>query len=84
MFNAKHNQIESASIAPALFELNELTTIDLSHNKLTDLPAHIANAKGLIVLSLAHNEIASIRSDLLSSVSLLSHKSTDNLSDDDR
>ena len=68
MLNAKHNVIESDKISAKLFDLSELTTVDLSHNNLTEIPAHIATATSLIVLSLAHNNITTVRTDLMSNV----------------
>lgn len=54
--NLRHNNIKSSGVPPELFELEELTTIDLSHNKLKSVPDGLAKAKSLLVLNLSHNQ----------------------------
>lgn len=45
-------------ISPSLHRLKDLSTIDLSHNKLAAIPDAIRSTDGLLVLDLGHNEIA--------------------------
>lgn len=54
--NLRHNNIKCSGVPPELFDLEELTTIDLSYNKLKSVPDGLAKAKSLLVLNLSHNE----------------------------
>ena len=65
VLNLAHNGVGKGGIAPELFALSELNTLDLSHNELTDLPAALAQLTTLIVLSAAHNAIPSIPAGIL-------------------
>ncbi|XP_055907906.1 protein flightless-1 [Eupeodes corollae] len=58
--NLRHNNIKSSGIPPELFRLDELTTLDLSHNKLKEVPEGLERAKNLLVLNLSHNQIETI------------------------
>lgn len=58
--NLRKNQIKSSGIPPELFRLDELTTLDLSHNKLKEVPEGLEKAKSLLVLNLSHNNIETI------------------------
>uniref|UniRef100_T1GF46 Gelsolin-like domain-containing protein n=1 Tax=Megaselia scalaris TaxID=36166 RepID=T1GF46_MEGSC len=58
--NLRDNQIKSSGIPPELFKLDELTTLDFSHNKLKEVPEGLDKAKNLLVLNLSHNQIESI------------------------
>jgi Leucine-rich repeat (LRR) protein len=53
--NIRHNKIKTSGVPQELFNLFELTTLDLSHNKLKDIPDGLEKAKGLLVLNLSHN-----------------------------
>lgn len=54
--NLRHNGIKSSGIPPELFRLDELTTLDLSYNKLKDIPEGLEKAKSLLVLNLSCNQ----------------------------
>ncbi|XP_053966666.1 protein flightless-1 [Anastrepha obliqua] len=58
--NLRCNQIKNSGIPPELFRLEELTTLDLSHNKLKEVPEGLERAKSLLVLNLSNNQIESI------------------------
>ncbi len=54
--NLRHNIIKSSGIPPELFHLDELTTLDLSHNKLKEVPEGLDRAKNVLVLNLSYNQ----------------------------
>lgn len=54
--NLRHNDIKCSGVPPELFDLDELTTIDLSYNKLKAVPDGLAKARSLLVLNLSHNQ----------------------------
>ncbi|KAL9702468.1 hypothetical protein quinque_005986 [Culex quinquefasciatus] len=58
--NMRRNNIKSSGIPNELFDLEELTTLDLSHNKLKEVPEGLEKAKSLLVLNLSNNQIESI------------------------
>nr|XP_014093110.1 protein flightless-1 isoform X1 [Bactrocera oleae] len=58
--NIRRNQIKNSGIPPELFWLDELTTLDISHNKLKEVPEGLERAKSLLVLNLSDNQIESI------------------------
>ncbi|XP_055529280.1 protein flightless-1 [Wyeomyia smithii] len=58
--NMRRNNIKSSGIPNELFDLEELTTLDLSHNKLKEVPEGLDKAKSLLVLNLSNNQIESI------------------------
>lgn len=62
--NLRKNLIKSSGIPPELFHLDELTTLDLSHNKLKEVPEGLERAKSLLVLNLSHNNIEAIPTPL--------------------
>ncbi|XP_071129219.1 protein flightless-1 homolog isoform X5 [Mytilus edulis] len=62
--NCRHNQITDKGIPGKIFDLEDLQVVDLSHNKLEDVPPLLENAKNCIVLNLAHNNISMIPNQL--------------------
>lgn len=62
--NLRRNCIKSSGVPPELFHLEELTTLDLSHNKLKEVPEGLEKAKSLLVLNLSHNNIETIPTTL--------------------
>ncbi|KAJ6637773.1 Protein flightless-1 [Pseudolycoriella hygida] len=62
--NLRHNVIKSSGIPPELFHLDELTTLDLSHNKLKEVPEGLDRAKNVLVLNLSYNQIEIIPTTL--------------------
>lgn len=53
--NVRHNKVKSSGIPAELFHLEELTTLDLSHNRLKEVPEGLEKAKSLLVLNLSYN-----------------------------
>ncbi|CAG9864201.1 unnamed protein product [Phyllotreta striolata] len=62
--NLRHNNIKSSGIPPELFDSEELSTLDFSHNNLKEVPEGLDKAKSLLVLNLSHNYIESIPNSL--------------------
>lgn len=54
--NIRQNKIKSSGVPAELFNLEDLNTLDLSHNFLKSLPEGLENAKSLLVLNLSHNQ----------------------------
>lgn len=54
--NIRHNRVKSSGIPAELFRSEELTTLDLSHNILKDVPEGLDRARTLLVLNLSHNK----------------------------
>ncbi|CAH3013556.1 unnamed protein product [Porites evermanni] len=64
VINARQNQLKNSGIPGDIFGLEDLLTIDFSHNQLKEVPPELENAKALIVLSLSHNKISVISNQL--------------------
>ncbi|KOB71967.1 Protein flightless-1, partial [Operophtera brumata] len=46
--NVRHNKLKSSGIPAELFKLEDLTTLDLSHNRLKEVPEGLEKAKSLL------------------------------------
>ncbi len=53
--NLRYNRLRTSSLPADLFRAEELTTLDLSHNALRQVPDGLERAKSLLVLNLSHN-----------------------------
>ncbi|XP_060826795.1 protein flightless-1 isoform X1 [Bombus pascuorum] len=62
--NIRRNNIKSSGIPAELFHLEELTTLDLSHNNLKEVPEGLERARSLLNLNLSHNHIETIPNTL--------------------
>ncbi|XP_050394831.1 protein flightless-1 homolog, partial [Patella vulgata] len=62
--NCRYNKITDNGVPAELFDLSELSVVDLSHNELTDVPPQLENAKSVLVLNLSHNQIEMIPNQL--------------------
>uniref|UniRef100_A0A8D8S4Y6 Protein flightless-1 n=1 Tax=Cacopsylla melanoneura TaxID=428564 RepID=A0A8D8S4Y6_9HEMI len=62
--NLRYNKIKNSGIPVDLFHLEDLTTLDLSHNNIKSIPDALENAKSLLVLNLSHNTINNIPNSL--------------------
>ncbi|XP_070580511.1 protein flightless-1 homolog isoform X2 [Ptychodera flava] len=76
--NCRHNRLTCGGIPDDIFELEELTTIDFSHNQLYAIPDNLENAKSLLVLNLSHNRIDTIPSQLFINLTDLIHLNVSN------
>lgn len=71
--NLSRNDLTTNAVPISIFENDELNTLDLSHNRLTEVPEALFNAKSLLVLNLAHNQIETIPGQLLMATTDLLH-----------
>ncbi|XP_016913236.2 protein flightless-1 isoform X1 [Apis cerana] len=62
--NIRRNNIKSSGIPAELFHLEELTTLDLSHNNLKEVPEGLERARSLLNLNLSYNHIDTIPNTL--------------------
>lgn len=60
----RKNKIKTSGVPHELFNIVELTTLDLSHNSLKEVPNGLEKAKSLLVLNLSHNQLCTIPSQL--------------------
>lgn len=54
--NLRHNKVKNSGVPSELFNLDELSTLDLSHNNLKEVPEGLDRARTLLVLNLSHNQ----------------------------
>lgn len=52
----RKNKIKNSGVPTELFNLYDLNTLDLSHNKLKEVPDGLEKAKSLLVLNLSFNQ----------------------------
>jgi len=71
--NLRYNQLTHTSIPPEVFENEELSTLDISHNLLKEVPEGLIKCKSLLVLNLSNNELEMIPSHLLMAATDLLH-----------
>lgn len=65
----RRNKIKTSGVPQELFNIAELTTLDLSHNNLKEIPNGLDKAKSLLVLNLSHNQICTIPGQLFVGIS---------------
>ena len=66
--NLSRNSLTAKNISSDTFDSEELNTLDLSHNELTEVPEGVGKARCLLVLNLSHNKLEAIPSQLLMNV----------------
>jgi len=64
VINARHNNLKNSNIPDELFKLDDLLTVDLSHNDIIEIPEEMENASELLVLNLSNNRITAIPNQL--------------------
>ncbi|XP_035825487.1 protein flightless-1 homolog isoform X3 [Aplysia californica] len=62
--NFRYNKLTDEGVPNQIFTGNDLSIVDLSHNKLTEVPPELENAKSVLVLNLSHNQIEMIPNQL--------------------
>lgn len=71
--NCRHNRLKNSGIPPQVFDLEDLSVVDLSYNDLREIPTDLEHARGLLVLNLAYNRIENIPHQLFVSLVDLIH-----------
>ncbi|KAM3916640.1 protein flightless-1 homolog [Leptodactylus fuscus] len=61
---ARANSLKNSGIPDDIFQLDDLSVLDLSYNQLSECPRELENAKNMLVLNLSHNSIDSIPNQL--------------------
>ncbi|XP_073492479.1 protein flightless-1 homolog isoform X2 [Aquarana catesbeiana] len=61
---ARANNLKNSGIPDDIFELDDLSVLDLSYNQLAECPRELENAKNMLVLNLSHNSIDNIPNQL--------------------
>uniref|UniRef100_A0A8D0GFE8 FLII actin remodeling protein n=1 Tax=Sphenodon punctatus TaxID=8508 RepID=A0A8D0GFE8_SPHPU len=52
---ARANSLKNSGVPDDIFQLDDLSVLDLSYNQLTECPRELENAKNMLVLNLGHN-----------------------------
>ncbi|XP_077526880.1 FLII actin remodeling protein isoform X2 [Haemaphysalis longicornis] len=71
--NCRHNRLKNSGVPPQIFDLEDLSVVDLSYNDLREIPTDLEHARGLLVLNLAYNRIENIPHQLFVSLVDLIH-----------
>ncbi|XP_029767131.1 protein flightless-1 homolog [Terrapene carolina triunguis] len=61
---ARANSLKNSGVPDDIFQLDDLSVLDLSYNQLTECPRELENAKNMLVLNLGHNSIDNIPTQL--------------------
>lgn len=56
VINCKDNQITKEGVPHDIFNIEELSVLDLSHNEIEGIPTGLENARNMLVLNLSHNQ----------------------------
>ncbi|XP_064820754.1 protein flightless-1 homolog isoform X1 [Oncorhynchus masou masou] len=61
---ARANNLKNSGVPDDIFQLDDLSVLDLSFNQLTEIPRDLENSKNMLVLNLSHNSIDAIPNQL--------------------
>ncbi|XP_062263663.1 protein flightless-1 homolog [Platichthys flesus] len=61
---ARANNLKNSGVPDDIFQLDDLSVLDLSFNQLTEIPRDLENSRNMLVLNLSHNGIDSIPNQL--------------------
>uniref|UniRef100_A0A8C6LNW4 FLII actin remodeling protein n=1 Tax=Nothobranchius furzeri TaxID=105023 RepID=A0A8C6LNW4_NOTFU len=61
---ARANNLKNSGVPDDIFQLDDLSVLDLSYNQLTEIPRDLENSRNMLVLNLSHNSIDSISNQL--------------------
>uniref|UniRef100_A0A4W6CA62 Protein flightless-1 homolog n=1 Tax=Lates calcarifer TaxID=8187 RepID=A0A4W6CA62_LATCA len=57
---ARANNLKNSGVPDDIFQLDDLSVLDLSYNQLTEIPRDLENSRNMLVLNLSHNSIDAI------------------------
>uniref|UniRef100_A0A4W6CIB0 Protein flightless-1 homolog n=1 Tax=Lates calcarifer TaxID=8187 RepID=A0A4W6CIB0_LATCA len=61
---ARANNLKNSGVPDDIFQLDDLSVLDLSYNQLTEIPRDLENSRNMLVLNLSHNSIDAIPNQL--------------------
>uniref|UniRef100_A0A665WSH1 FLII actin remodeling protein n=1 Tax=Echeneis naucrates TaxID=173247 RepID=A0A665WSH1_ECHNA len=61
---ARANNLKNSGVPDDIFQLDDLSVLDLSYNQLTEIPRDLENSRNMLVLNLSHNSIELIPNQL--------------------
>ncbi|XP_071330300.1 protein flightless-1 homolog isoform X2 [Trachinotus anak] len=61
---ARANNLKNSGVPDDIFQLDDLSVLDLSYNQLTEIPRDLENSRNMLVLNMSHNSIDSIPNQL--------------------
>uniref|UniRef100_A0A8C1WXN4 FLII actin remodeling protein n=1 Tax=Cyprinus carpio TaxID=7962 RepID=A0A8C1WXN4_CYPCA len=61
---ARANNLKNSGVPDDIFQLDDLSVLDLSYNQLTEIPRDLENSRNMLVLNLSHNSIDNISNQL--------------------
>ncbi|XP_064414953.1 protein flightless-1 homolog [Latimeria chalumnae] len=61
---ARANNLKNSGVPDDIFQLDDLSVLDLSYNQLTECPRELESSKTMLVLNLSHNSIDNIPNQL--------------------
>ncbi|XP_029432030.1 protein flightless-1 homolog isoform X2 [Rhinatrema bivittatum] len=61
---ARANSLKNSGVPDDIFQLDDLSVLDLSYNQLTECPRELENSRNMLVLNLSHNSIDNIPNQL--------------------